>query len=112
MQSILSQLAAFLFKSLASNYFLSAFGLRRHLATDLKHRVDQTVFHGLGASQEAVAVCIFLNLFNRLPGVLGENKVQSLARMEDFPGMNIDIRGLALKPPMGWWIIMRECGRQ
>ena len=61
---------------------------------------------------EAVTVGIAGNDVQGLAGVVRQDLVQTLLDEEDFLGMDLDIRGLALKPPSGWWIIIRECGRQ
>jgi hypothetical protein len=62
-----------------------------------QHFVDQAIVGGFVAGHEAVAVSILVDLFHRLAGALGEDLVQALAQVQDFLGLDFDVRSLALR---------------
>ena len=51
-----------------------------------------------------------MDLLQRLPGVLGVDLVDPLARLEDLAGVDLDVRGLPSKPADGWWMRIRLFG--
>src|SRR6516165_9704824 len=72
-------------------------GCRRQFAALLEYPVDQPVLHRLAPVHEAVAISILLDALDALPGVLGEDLVEPVTRLEHFPGVDLHVRGLALK---------------
>jgi len=69
-----------------------------HGCASIQHLVNQPVFHGFLTTQEIIAVRIPGDILDRLAGMVGQYLVQTLASLEDFLGMNLDIRGLPLHP--------------
>src|SRR5262245_34047426 len=69
----------------------------RRLRAAFQNLVDEPVTHGIRRRHEVVAVGVFLDLVDTLPGVLGQYFVESVTRVEHFPGMDFHVRRLALK---------------
>jgi len=42
--------------------------------------------------------------------VLRHDLIEPLADLDDLLGLDADVGGLALEPPRGWWIMIREFG--
>src|SRR5690606_10672524 len=59
--------------------------------------VDDAVFTGLFGRHEVVALAVALDLVERLAGVVGQLLVEALAQVQDFLGLDLDVRGLALR---------------
>src|SRR3954454_5355584 len=74
----------------------SASGHRRVDGALLEHGVDETVIARILARHEAVAVGVLGDLLDRLAGVLGQDLVQPLARVDDLARVDVDVRRLAL----------------
>lgn len=66
------------------------------------HRVDQAVFSCTLCAHEVVALGVALDGLEALTGVMSQQRVQARTDVQDFLGMDVDIRSLALKPPKGW----------
>src|SRR5690606_31170513 len=67
-------------------------GLRGSL---LQHTVDDAVLQGFLGGHVEVAIRVPLDAFHRLPGVLDQDVVERLLDAQNFPGLNLDLRGLA-----------------
>src|SRR5437016_14185623 len=67
-------------------------GRSRQLNPLFEDLVDETVAHRLLPVHEAVAVGVLLDAIDALAGVLGQDFVQPVARLEHFLGMNLHIR--------------------
>ena len=63
--------------------------------------VDEPVLDGLLGLEEAVALQVRVDLLDRLPGVVGEDLVDAAAHLEDLPGVDVDVRGLAFEDGRG-----------
>ena len=72
--------------------------------------VDQPVGLGFFRVEEEVPLHVGLDILHALPGTLGVDPVQLLARLEDLAGMDLDVGRLPLRAAEGWWIMMREFG--
>src|SRR5690348_1725410 len=70
--------------------------LHRLVGATLEHRVDQAVVFRLGGTHEAIALHVAGDLFDGLAGVLGVDLVEPPAEVQDLPGMDFDVGGLAL----------------
>ena len=57
--------------------------------------VDETVGRGRGRGHEVVALGVYPDPLERLPGVLGQKPGQLVARAHDLPGVEVDVRGLS-----------------
>src|SRR5215831_12761430 len=73
--------------------------------------VDQAVSLGFFARHEIVALGVSRDLFQWLPRMFGHDLVQPLADLKNFFGMNVDLRGLALKSTH-WLMNHDSCVRQ
>src|SRR5471032_1022335 len=62
-----------------------------------QHFVDQTILGGFVGGQEAVAIRVFGDLFHRLARAFGHDAVQAVAQVEDFLGLDFDVRRHALR---------------
>ncbi len=58
--------------------------------------VDEAVFLGFCCGHEMIAVGVLDNAIHGLAGMLHEKAVQLIAHAENFSGVNVDVRGLAL----------------
>src|SRR5437016_9755581 len=67
-------------------------GRSRQLNPLFEDLVDETVAHRLLPVHEAVAVGVLLDAIDALAGVLGQDFVQPVARLEHFLGMSLHIR--------------------
>src|SRR5207302_6568045 len=76
-------------------------GHSRQLNPLFEDLVDEAVAHRLLPVHEAVAVGVLLDAIGSLAGVLGQDLVQPVARLEHFLGMNLHIRRLSLKAAEG-----------
>src|SRR5258707_10405 len=63
-------------------------------------RVDEAVFLGLGGGHDLVAVDVLTYLLHRLVGVLGEQLLELGTHPHDLPGLDLDVRALAV-PALG-----------
>src|SRR2546429_4899551 len=79
-------------------------GRSRQLTPLFEDLVDEAVAHRLLPVHEAVAVGVLLDALDALAGVLGQDFVQPVARLEHFLGMNLLIRRLSCKPAAGMLI--------
>src|SRR5262245_38379776 len=61
--------------------------------------VDQSVFLALASGHVVVAIGVLGDSLQRLAGVLGQNLVEHAARLQDFVGLNLDVRNLAADLP-------------
>src|SRR4051812_28015524 len=61
------------------------------------HLVDEPVLDGLVGLEEAIALHVAMHVLDRLAGVLGVDLVDAHARLEDLPGVDLDVRRLALE---------------
>src|SRR5689334_7933090 len=66
---------------------------RRAGAHDL---VDQAVLHRLAGGEDLVALDVLADLLRVLAAVAGDHVLQQLAHAEDLPGLDLDVRRLAL----------------
>src|SRR5678815_2257612 len=57
-----------------------------------QHLVDDPVLLGLRRRHEVVALGVVLDLVRRLPGVLRVQLVERVARLQDLPGVDVDVR--------------------
>src|SRR5690606_11398445 len=62
-----------------------------------QHLVDQAVLHRLFAAHEIVTIGVTGDDVDGLVAVVGQDLVQALADGEDLPGVDLDVRGLALE---------------
>src|SRR5471030_2091957 len=62
-----------------------------------QHFVDQTILCGLVGGQEAVAIRVFGDLLDRLARAFGHDAVQTMAQVQDFLGLDFDVRSHALR---------------
>src|SRR5262245_48906324 len=69
------------------------------LATLLDDLVDETVRLGLLGRHEEIAVGVPVDHIVRPSGVLGEDAVELLPHLEHLLRVDLDVRGLALRPP-------------
>src|SRR5579871_3407112 len=69
-----------------------------HLAALLQYPIDQTVLDGLVVIHETIAIGILLDTLDALAGMLGQDSVESIARLEHLLGVDLHIGGLALEP--------------
>src|SRR5581483_3649023 len=76
---------------------LTGWPLGHHLCTTDENLVHQSVFHRIFGAEEVVTLGIALDCFDLLRGVPSEDLVQALAQIQDFLGMNLDIRRLPLE---------------
>src|SRR5438093_11816244 len=63
------------------------------------HAVDQAVLDRLFRRQEVIAVGVALHALDGLAGVLRGPLVQHLFDAQDFAGVDVEVRGLALEAP-------------
>src|SRR3989475_6922128 len=63
------------------------------------HFVDQTVFLGFARAHEVVAIGVFLDPIERLPGVLLHDFVQLRLQAQDLLGVQLDVARLAAEAP-------------
>src|SRR4051794_31247464 len=61
------------------------------------HLVDQAVLHRLVGLEEAVALHVAVHVLDRLTRVLRVDLVDAPARLEDLPGVDLDVRRLSLE---------------
>lgn len=80
-------------------YILSRLG--RHL-TLVDHGVDEAVFSRALCAHEVVTLGVALDGFEALTGVMRQQRVQAVTDVQDFLGMDVDVRRLPWKPPSGW----------
>ncbi len=57
--------------------------------------VDEAVFFGGFGGQEEVSIGVFGDIFDRFPGVVGEDIVEDFPVSEDFIGLDFDIADLS-----------------
>src|SRR5450830_1970695 len=62
-----------------------------------QHFVDQAILDSLVGGHETVAVGVLGDLFDRLARALGHDAVQAGAQVQDFPGLDFDVRSHALR---------------
>ncbi len=67
------------------------------LSPCFENAVDQTVLNRFLRRQEDIALGIFRNLLDRLPGMMREDGVQALAQAQDLPCLDLDVGGLTLR---------------
>ena len=60
------------------------------------HPIDQAVFNRLCGRKEVVAVGVFSDFLQGLAGVLGQQAIEGVLEIQDLPGLNLDVHGLAL----------------
>src|SRR5262245_41373727 len=72
-----------------------------YLTAAFQNLVDEPVAHRIARRHEVVAVGVFLDLVDTLARVLRQYFVESVARVEHLPGMDLHIRRLALKAAEG-----------
>src|SRR4051812_40638227 len=65
------------------------------------HLVDQAVLHRFVGLEEAVALHVAVHVLDRLTRVLRVDLVDARARLEDLPGVDLDVRRLALEARRG-----------
>ncbi len=71
------------------------------VATLTEHFVHETVFHRFLGAHEVVAFGILGNLLDGLASVAGQYLVETLPDEQDLPGVDLDVRGLALEAAQG-----------
>ena len=67
----------------------------------IKYGIDKPVLFRLMGIHEVIPISIFGDGFQVLPGVFGQDAIQGIPDLEDFPGMDLDIRRLPLVTPSG-----------
>src|SRR5690606_16671706 len=72
-----------------------------HLALRGDDLVDDAVLLRLERAQVAVAVHVLRDPFDGLAGVMGQDLVEPLPRVEDLPRLDLDVGGRALAPARG-----------
>ncbi len=65
------------------------------------HLINNTVFLRLLAGHIKISIRIRLDPLQRLRSVFDHNPIQLFSEPQDLPGLNIHIRGLALKASDG-----------
>src|SRR6188474_1169282 len=63
--------------------------------------VDDPVLFRLFSRHIIIALRVGLDFFKALLGMFSENSIEDFLEAEDFPGLDLDIGGLALKPAQG-----------
>ena len=67
------------------------------------HGIDEAVINGVFGAHPEVPVGILGNALDRLSGMLRQDLVQPLSHRNDFPRLNLYIRGYAPRPA-GWLV--------
>ena len=71
----------------------------------LDHLVDQAVLPGFRGGHEVVAVGIGRNAVERLPGVVGEDRLDAPLQVEHLPRADLDVGRLAAEAAgQTWWM--------
>lgn len=65
------------------------------------HLIDQAVIFGLFGGQVVIALGVFLNFLKGLTGALGQDLVQLLTGLQNFPGMDLNFSRLSLCAAQG-----------
>lgn len=60
-----------------------------------QNRVDQPVLHGFRSRQEAVTLGVTLNLLKRLAGMMRHQLIHASFHLQDFTGVDLNIRRLS-----------------
>ena len=83
----------------------------RHDGHVLDDVIDEAVFGGFFGRHEAVAVGVFLDLFERLAGVLEQDLVELLLDPLNSLAWIMMSSAVPSMPASGWWIMIRALGR-
>jgi hypothetical protein len=81
---------------------VSPYRIHCHCLTPVtQHSIHQTELDGFVGPQEIVPVGILGDLFDILPGVVGEDRVQLIPEFQDFLRVDVDVGCLALESTQG-----------
>ena len=76
-------------------------GRLTHLAYITDDFAYKPVFHGFLSTHPIIALGIFTNTIPRLAGALGDNSINAFPRLENFPGMYLNICRVATETATG-----------
>lgn len=76
-------------------------GLAGNVVAGNQDLVNDAVGHGLGRAHEIIPFRVVFDLLDAFPGVVGEDEVKLLPQADNFPGVDVNVRGLALEAAHG-----------
>src|SRR5512135_3546253 len=89
------------YRSFSPEFFSVIYASFLRVGAIAQHLVHQAIGHRLVRRHEIVAVRIARDGLHALPGVQRQHLVQPTAQVQDFLGMDFDVRCLALKTAHG-----------